>query len=155
MDRSHLYDLTDQNGKSPWNPSRKAMGRVPVPHLAAPTICRYDGSPVEIQHHLDIYGKVYGEWPLMYVCIQCEARCGMHPFTPIPLGTIANAELRKVRTDCKPVFERLWKSGRMTRDVAYAWLAKKLAIDPSACHWGLFEIDTCLRARDVSAEALA
>jgi hypothetical protein len=151
MDRSHLFDLTEQNGKSPWNPSRKATTRVPEPHLPAPTICRYDGASVEIRHHEEVYGRVYGEWPWMYVCSECQARCGMHPFTAIPLGTIANDELRKVRTSCKPVFERLWKTRQMTRSGAYAWLAEQLGIDPSECHWGLFEVDVCLRARDLSA----
>jgi hypothetical protein len=46
----------------------------------------------------------------MYVCTECEARCGMPPFTAIPLGTIVEGELRKVRTSSKPVFRRLWKS---------------------------------------------
>jgi hypothetical protein len=155
MDRSAEFDLTEQNGKSPWNPSRKATARVPEPHLPAPTVCRYDGAPVEILHHVEVYGRVYGEWPWMYVCTECEARCGMHPFTAIPLGTIADDELRKVRTSCKPVFERLWKSGRMDRSKAYAWLAKQLGIDVEACHWGLFEVDTCLRARDLCRELVA
>lgn len=155
MDRSAAFDLSEQNGKSPWNPSRKATARVPEPHLPAPTICRYDGSPVEIRHHLEIYGRVYGEWPWMFVCTECEARCGMHPFTAIPLGTIADEELRQVRTACKPVFEQIWKTGRMDRTQAYAWLAGELGIAPEQCHWGLFERHTCLQARDLSRAVMA
>jgi hypothetical protein len=155
MDRSAEFDLSQQNGKSPWNPSRKATARVPLPHMPAPTTCRYCCALVEIRHHDEIYGRTYGEWPWMYVCTECEARCGMHPFTAIPLGTIADAELRELRTACKPVFEAIWRYGRMSRDDAYAWLASQLGVAPELCHWGLFERHTCLHARDISRALMA
>jgi hypothetical protein len=121
------------------------------PH-PVPTTCRYCSGQVSIVNHVDIYGgRTFGEWPWMYVCDVCGARVGMHPFTNIPTGTLADEALREARKVCKPSFERLWQEGGWQRDVAYAWLADKLGMTTSECHWGLFEIDTCRRARDLCA----
>lgn len=138
------------NEKTPWNPSQKATARVRDPY-PAPCECRYCGGVVEIRHHDVIYGRAYGEWPWMYVCVSCGARVGMHPFTNIPTGTIADEVTREARKNCKPSFERLWKKGGMTRSDAYAWLADKLGLTTAQCHWGLFDVQTCKRARDLCA----
>lgn len=138
-------DLVDNHGKSPWHPSRKAMARVPDP-MDAPVLhgC---GSPVEIAHHNQVYGKAYGEWPWVYRCAGCDAYVGMHPFTNIPLGTLADKRLREARKSCKQPFEKLWREGMMSRDQAYLALAQHLGIEPKACHFGLFDITTCIQAR--------
>jgi len=138
------------SNKSPWNPSRKATARVKDP-LPTPCQCHYCLDVVEIRHHDDIYGRAYGEWPWAYVCVNCGAYVGMHPFTAIPLGTLADKATRDARKTCKPAFERLWKSGKMNRSEAYQWLAKKLGITVDKCHWGMFDAATCIRARDLCA----
>lgn len=137
--------------KTPLNPSRSATARVKDP-LPVPTECPYCSGCISIMHHADIYdGRVFSDWPWMYVCDRCEARVGMHPFTNIPLGTLADEPTRVARKVCKPAFEKLWQSGRMSRTDAYAWLAGKLGLTASQCHWGLFDIQTCHRARDLCA----
>ncbi|MFC4526365.1 hypothetical protein ISN76_13165 [Dyella halodurans] len=65
--------------------------------------------------------------------------------------TLADEATREARKICKPHFERLWQSGGMDRTEAYAWLASKLGLTPALCHWGLFDIRTCHRARDLCA----
>jgi hypothetical protein len=134
--------------KTPWNPSRKAIARVPEPHLPAPSECPYCEHHVSIKHHDDIYGRSYGDWSWMYVCDMCGARVGMHPFTAIPLGTLADQKLREARKTCKLPFEQLWRGGQMTRAEAYSWLADQLGISVEQCHFGLFDIETCERARE-------
>lgn len=137
--------------KTPLNPSKSAMARVRDP-LPVPTECPYCSGQVSIIHHADIYdGRVFSDWPWMYVCDRCEARVGMHPFTSIPLGTLADEPTRVARKVCKPAFEKLWQSGRMSRTDAYAWLAGKLGLTAAQCHWGMFDIQTCHRARDLCA----
>lgn len=134
------------HAKTPWNPSRKATARVRDP-FPVPEQCQYCLDVVEIQHHDKIYGKAYGEWPWMYVCVRCGARVGMHPFTAIPLGTLADEETRNARKLCKPSFERLWMEAGFERTGAYAWLASELGITTEQCHFGLFDISTCERAK--------
>lgn len=135
--------------KTPWNPSRRALARVKDP-LPAPTECRFCQGEVCITPHSAIYhGRSYGDWPWVYNCDDCGARVGMHPFTNIPLGTLANEALRKSRDTCKKPFEELWRSGGMGRNDAYRWLAGELGKSIAQCHFGLFEADDCERARQL------
>lgn len=139
--------LVPDHGKSPWHPSVKATARVLNP-LPAPVVHDVCGQPVEIAHHTQVYGTEYGDWPWMYRCTTCDAMVGMHPFTSIPLGTLADKALRDTRRACKQPFELLWEHGRMTRSEAYAGLAAHLGLEVEACHFGWFDADTCRRARD-------
>lgn len=133
--------------KTPWNPSRRALARVKNP-LPAPTHCLFCASPVAIVNNAEIYGREYGEWPWAYRCTgkNCHAYVGMHPFTNIPLGTLADAPTRQARTRAKAVFNPIWQSRRMTRSEAYAWLAGQLGIvNVEECHIGWFDVQTCQR----------
>ena len=132
--------------KTPANPSRTATARVKNP-LPAPTECHYCTGEVVIAHHRDIYGRAFGHWPWAYLCSGCGAYVGMHPFTAIPLGTLADEKTRHARKVCKPAFERLWGAeGWMTRKEAYAALAAELGIPVGECHFGWFDAAMCERA---------
>lgn len=133
--------------KTPWNPSKKATARVKNP-LPAPGECPHcQSKDIKVAHHDEIYGKAYGEWPWAYLCTSCRAYVGMHPFTNIPLGTLADTPLRKARNDCKKPFEQLWQSGQMTREQAYAGLAAHMGLTSETCHFGWFNIGQCEKAR--------
>ncbi|WP_319931557.1 zinc-finger-containing protein [Xenorhabdus santafensis] len=134
--------------KTPWNPSIRAIKKVKDP-LPAPTKCHYCAGSIAIVSHKAVYGQDFGNWPWLYICTTCRAYVGMHPFTDIPLGTLANEETRAARKSCKPHFERIWKSGKLTRTDAYKWLAEKLGIDPGECHFGWFDVDMCEQAKNV------
>lgn len=128
--------------------SRKALRRVKNP-LPAPDNCRYCGpsTPVFIGHHAEVYnGRSYGEWPYVYLCESCGAYVGLHPFTDIPLGTLADAQLRDARKKHKTVFHEVMQAAGMDRRQAYRWLAGELGIQVGACHWGWFEIEDCVKA---------
>lgn len=137
--------------KTPMNPSRKALKRVRNP-LPAPTTCPHCSADVRIATHQEIYGRDYGEWPWVYLCTGCSAYVGMHPFTNIPLGTLATEEIRNARKRCKIPFERLYKSGGMSRTEAYAALAVALNIPAAECHFGWFDIEMCKRAERAAIE---
>lgn len=134
--------------KTPWNPSCRATARVRNP-MQAPEQCRFCSGDVRIAKHEEIYGKNYSEWPWVYLCENCGAYVGMHPFTSIPLGTLADKQTRDARKNCKPAFESLWRTGEMSRTAAYQWLADQLGIPVGECHFGWFDIDTCERAKNI------
>ena len=56
--------------------------------------------------------------------------------------------MREARNRCKQLFERIWRSGLMSRRTAYAWLASALGIPAEECHFGLFDIARCEQARE-------
>lgn len=132
---------------TPWNPSRRAVARVKAP-LPAPTECRHCGGLVKLVENDAIYGMHFGEWPYAYLCQnrQCAAYVGVHPFTGIPLGTLATKEIRAARKRAKDVFNDYWMRRSMSRTAAYEWLARALGIeDVNHCHIGWFDVDQCER----------
>lgn len=149
-------------GKTPWNPSWSATLRVPDP-MAIPTVCTCcGGASVECVHHEMVYGQVYGEWPWMLRCGTCDATVGLHPFTNIPLGTLATRVMRNARKAAKESFNKLWSVAAamgtrslalqpaMTRSEAYAWLAAQLGIsNVKDCHIGWFGVEQCQRVVEV------
>lgn len=144
--------MSDQ--KTPWNPSKTATARVKNP-LPAPCECHLCKGSVKIAHHDEIYGSAYGDWPWAYLCQNCGAYVGMHPFTNIPLGTLADAPLRKARKECKQPFELVWRERKlMSRTDAYKALAHALGIPVEECHFGWFDVARCHQARDWSVGVL-
>ncbi len=135
--------------KTPWNPSRRASARVKDP-LPAPLVHDACGSAVEIVGNEKLYGRPYGKWPWAYRCTGCGAYVGMHPFTDIPLGTLADSPTREARKRAKAAFNPIWQGGSMTRNEAYAWLAGQLGIAKvGECHIGWFDVATCDRVVEV------
>jgi hypothetical protein len=141
---------------TPWNPSRRATARVLNP-LPAPTTCPNCGGEVQLLGNERVYGRPYGEWPYAYKCMDraCNSYVGLHPFTAIPLGTLANPRTRKARTDAKAVFNPLWQTGKRTRSEAYAWLASKLGIPVEECHVGWFDVKQCEKVVEVCVSYLS
>lgn len=148
-----MHNDAPKHQKTPWEPSRRATARVKNP-LPAPTTCPYCNGEVKIAGHDEIYGRAYGEWPWAYLCTECRAYVGMHPFTNIPLGTLANAALRKARKECKQPFEMLWQGAGWTRDQTYEGLAAHMGIEQEACHFGWFDVEHCHLARDWAVSQL-
>ena len=138
--------------KTPWNPSARAVKRVKNP-LPSPDQCNRCGSTsVALVSNCEIYGKEYGEWPWLFLCMECRSYVGLHPFTGIPLGTLADAETRDARMKAKAAFSPMWTSGDMSRSDAYAWLAARLGIQVESCHIGWFDVDECGRVANVCCE---
>jgi ssDNA-binding Zn-finger/Zn-ribbon topoisomerase 1 len=86
------------------------------------------------------------EW--VWVCPnypECDTYVGCYPSTPNPLGTMANRKLRQLRCIAHKSFDRLWKSGRMTRSKAYTELALFLGVRKRMAHIGMLDEDGCRR----------
>lgn len=102
-----------------------------------PVLCPYCNEPAELvggrsiyPHRPDLFGKKF------YRCEKDKAWVGCHNGGIVPLGRLANAELRAAKSVCHALFDPLWKR-KMERDgcaqvearsAAYAWLAKELNI---------------------------
>jgi hypothetical protein len=133
---------------TPWNPSRKQVSRVKNP-LPAPGACPYCAGAVQIVSNSLIYGREVGEWPWAYRCEGCGASVGMHPFTNIPLGTLADARTRVARRRAKAEFTWMYERVGMTRSDAYVWLARQLARPVGETHIAWFDEATCQRVVEV------
>lgn len=128
-----------------------------------PTTCRYCNGAVKLAENKEVYGRNYGNNPFIYLCTNCRAYVGTHPMNPPkPLGTLANQELRKARENCKKPFklyeekmQALAASKKHGRYEAYKRLANEMKIQMSECHFGLFEIDQCEQAREISISFLS
>ena len=89
----------------------------------------------------------------VWACDPCDARVGCHRGTTMPLGRLANRELRRWKSRAHKAFDPLWKTKAMSRSKAYGLLANALGIHKSACHIGMFDVDLCRRTVDFAQEA--
>lgn len=123
--------------------------------LPKPTECRYCQGTVVLVNNREIYGTSVGNWPFVYRCQgQCEAYVGVHADTDIPLGILADAELRKIKVCAKQSFHTMMYSRRLKRTDAYNWLAEQLGIPASHAHYGWFDMETVKRAYAITQAAL-
>jgi len=113
-------------------------------------ICPYCGNESELvtgrtiyPHRRDLYDRLF------YHCAPCEAHVGCHRASKkygvetVPLGRLANAELRALKIKAHEAFDPLWMNSRQYRGIAYRWLADKMRIPLDDCHIGLFNEDQC------------
>ncbi|MBD2816832.1 hypothetical protein ID850_19385, partial [Xenorhabdus sp. Flor] len=134
----------------PWNPNPKAIQRV-NDQLPIPTQCHYCRGLVTIAHHEEVFGHIQNnnKWPWLYLCTSCGARVGMHPYTDIPLGYLADKPTRIARRDSKEKFERMRAFRNWERTEAYRWLAWQLGISINKCHFGWFDAEMCEKAKNI------
>lgn len=119
-------------------------------HKGAKVICQYCGLAAALvtgkeiyPHREDLHDKRF------YQCKPCDAYVGVHGSTVIPLGILANSELRAAKMQAHAKFDPLWKSGAMKRNAAYQMLADKLGIEPRHCHIGMFNVAMCKKVIEV------
>ena len=122
--------------------------------LPAPTTCHYCDGKVTLTNNKAIYGKSYGKWPYIYLCQSCGASVGVHPFTEIPLGTLADKNTKHARQKSKSVFKIIYESKLASRGQAYKLLADKLGISVDECHFGWFDKQICDKALTASLKIL-
>lgn len=93
-----------------------------LPTWLPPVICPYCGKEAIWWDNKRIYGKNFGKSYKCYLCKDCDAYVGCHNNTKVPLGTLANKDLRNLRRQAHALFDPLWKTGKMTRKEAYKLL---------------------------------
>ena len=109
-------------------------------------------------HRADLHGLMF------WACKPCDAYVGCHKKHAlmviagrrvvsdgtVPLGRLANAELRKAKQAAHAAFDPMWKEQGMSRREAYSWLAHQLGIRVDDCHIGEFNVDQCNRVAMLS-----
>ncbi len=111
------------------------------------THCRYCGQPARLVSGDQIYPHRSDLTSLKFWrCAPCKAWVGVHRGTETPLGILATAELRKLKSQVHAAFDQIWKDKLMTRAQAYRWLAAGLDISKDECHVGLFDEARCRAA---------
>ena len=73
----------------------------------------------------------------------CDSYVTARKKAGLPMGTLANSELRHKCLETHRVFNRLWESGLMTRKSAYLWLRAKLGLPEDETHIGRFSTFRC------------
>lgn len=102
--------------------------------------CPHCGAIAQIRAASEIYNDPRRTDEL-YVCRnypKCNTYVGMHRGTRIPLGSLANGDLRNLRIKAHRKFDQLWQSGIMPRHAAYRWLADSLGLALDDAHIGKF-----------------
>ena len=101
--------------------------------------CQYCRSPVIIRSADGIYRKNENDTQL-YVCSKypvCDAYVRIQANTKnVPVGTLANGELRALRREAHRYFDRIYQSGLMSKQEAYAWLAEIVSAPMKHAHIG-------------------
>lgn len=103
-------------------------------------ICPYCNKEAIWCENKEIYGKNYGKSYMCYLCKKCDAYVGCHNNTRVPLGTIANKELRRWRVEAHKHLDRLWKDKIFTRRKVYEMLKTVFSRE---IHVGESDIETC------------
>lgn len=109
-------------------------------------ICPYCGRKAILENDSAIYGRSYGKQ--LWLCRnfpRCDAYVGCHVGTDVPLGRMANKELREAKKKAHAAFDSLWRTGKMSRAIAYKWLAEKMGMLLAECHIGMFDVEDCER----------
>ena len=116
--------------------------------------------PCGAQAHLRPASVVYGESAgkeLLYVCSRypvCDCYVGVHKNSLKPLGTLADAAVRRKRIEAHQIFNQIWKSGLMEKQQAYIWLQAKLGLNERQTHIAKFSAYMCDQVIAICNQAL-
>lgn len=109
--------------------------------------CPYCGSQALLRPASVVYGPKASDPAAPYfICARfpaCDSYVAAHRDTRLPMGTLANSELRRKRIEAHRVFGHLWESGLMTKKQAYLWLQAKLDLPEGGAHIGKFSTFRC------------
>lgn len=95
------------------------------------------------RHHYE------NEWPLMYICDNCDASVRCHQGTSNPLGYMADKQTRLMRQKAHEYFDAAWKKAGMSRSEAYRWLAPRMNMSLRECHIGMMTKEQCSSVIDL------
>lgn len=118
--------------------------------------CPYCGAPVIYRSADGIY-KENKNNAMLYVCSnypKCDAYARVHKGTNQPMGTLADGKLRKLRDITHEYFDKLHKSGIMTKQEAYYWLANLIQAPLSQAHIGYLGEYYCKKVMEESVKLL-
>ncbi len=118
--------------------------------------CPYCGASVVYRSADGIY-RDNSRGTMLYVCShypQCDSYVRVHAGTNIPVGTLANHELRTLRRTAHHYFDQLYQSGMMSKQDAYQWLADLICAPLSEAHIGYLGEYYCKQVIEESRKLL-
>ena len=119
--------------------------------------CPYCGSPAIYRSADGIY-KNNQNHTMLYVCKnypQCDAYVRVHEGTKIPVGSLADHRLRKLRKEAHEHFNLLFETGCMSKHDAYRWLADLMDRPMAEAHIGHMGEYYCKMVIQKSRELMA
>lgn len=107
--------------------------------------CDYCHRPAKLVPSSEIYGLNDKNYGMFWLCPHCDAYVGTHKNSSkhAPLGRLANKELRRWKQNAHALFDPLWKSKKMSRSEAYAYLQEIMGMTPEQAHIGKFDVEDC------------
>lgn len=109
--------------------------------------CPYCGSLASKRPASYVYGKKADKNKFLYVCDRYP-KCDTYVAATekgLPMGTLANKELRRKRIAAHKSLNRIWKKGFMTKEQVYVWLQSRLNMTDKQMHIGKFGEYYCNR----------
>lgn len=103
--------------------------------------CPYCGAMAVKRPATYIFGDKANTYEYYYVCSHfpsCNTYVAAHEKTGLPMGTLANGDLRNWRIRAHKALDKIWQNGYMTKDQAYKWLQAKLDLPESETHIAKF-----------------
>lgn len=82
----------------------------------------------------------------LYICARypfCDSYVAAHRKSLLPMGTLANRELRKKRKEAHRTLDKLWQSGLMSRKEAYRLLQLHFGLPEEDAHIAKFSLERC------------
>lgn len=119
--------------------------------------CPYCGGHVIYRSADGIY-RDNSNQTMLYVCSrypECDAYVRVHTGTRIPVGSLANHELRTLRQTAHQHFNQLYELGFMSKQDAYQWLADVISAPLSEAHIGHMGEYYCKQVIQESRKLLA
>lgn len=108
--------------------------------------CPYCGAKATLRPSSAVYGERAKDGRYLYVCDRyplCDAYVGAHIKSKLPMGTLADGNLRNKRIQAHKVFDKMWKSGPMKKWQAYKWLQSKFGLNSEQAHIAKFSEYMC------------
>jgi hypothetical protein len=119
--------------------------------MQIPKQCPFCGHEIIKTSNKELYGKEYGNGQI-YLCRNCKASVGTYP-NGIPLGVLANREMKILKQACHDLFDHVWKSRSLPRYKAYAVLSERLDIKIQDCHFGHFDTPMLLESLKIMSRS--
>ncbi|SHO54171.1 zinc-finger-containing protein [Anaerocolumna xylanovorans] len=119
--------------------------------------CPYCGAQAFLRPSSAVYGINARPGESLYVCSRypaCDSYVGAHRKSLLPMGSLANGDLRNKRIQAHKAFDRLWQNGIMEKWQAYQWMQAKFGLSSEQAHIAKFSEYMCDQLIHVCDQAL-
>lgn len=120
--------------------------------------CPYCGSKAIYRPASMVYGSATKDKSAhLYVCSKwpaCDSYVNVHKKSRLPMGTLANGNLRHKRIMAHKALSAFQRYRGMDKWAAYLWLQINLGLSPEQTHIGMFSEEMCGKVISLCRKAL-